>query len=116
MTGKILNTLIEVRQGDSFDIILHIRNDQGENIPLDGSVFKMQVRDDNGAVVFEKNGDITVSGALVHFALTPENTGKTVGNYKADIQWTDKYGRINTVWPQDVNKTGVFRITEQVTK
>lgn len=116
MVGRVVNNLIEVRQGDSFDIVLHVITDKGENMDLDGSTFKMQVRNDNDAVVFEKKGDVTPSDALVRFALTPSETDKDVGDYVTDIQWTDKYGRVNTIFPQDINKVGVFRITRQVTK
>ena len=116
MTGRIINNLIEVRQGDSFDIILHFRNSQGTKINLENSVFEMQVRDNDNRIIFSKDGIITISDASVCFALSPNETDKDVGDYKTDIQWTDKYGHVNTVFPQDVNKVGIFRITPQVTR
>ena len=39
-----------------------------------------------------------------------------VGNYKTDIQLELPDGGVNTIFPADVNKIGVFRITPQVTK
>ena len=116
MTGRIINNLIEVRQGDSFNIVLHFRNSQGAKIDLENSKFEMQVRDNDEHVIFSKEGDITISDASVCFALAPEDTNKNIGKYKTDIQWTDKYGHVNTVFPQDVNKIGIFRITPQVTR
>ena len=117
MSGMILPNLIAVRQGDSFDIVLKFVNGQGQKIDLTDSVFEMQVREiDNDNLVFKKSGEDTVSEAVASFALTPAVTKKNKADYKVDIQWTDKDGRVNTVFPIDVNKVGVFRITEQVTK
>lgn len=116
MTGRIVNNLIEVRQGDSFDIVLHFRNSQGAKLDLVGSNFEMQVRDTAGNMVFRKIGIITVEDASVCFAIAPTDSNSEVGDYNTDIQWTDKNGKVNTVFPQDVNKIGIFRITPQVTR
>jgi len=116
MTGRIIKNLIEVRQGDSFNIVLHFRNSQGVKIDLENSTFEMQVRDNDEHVIFSKEGDVTISDASVCFALSPVETNKDIGDYKTDIQWIDKYGHVNTVFPQDINKIGIFRITQQVTR
>lgn len=117
MSGMILPNLIAVRQGDSFDVVLKFVNEQGQKIDLTDSVFEMQVREiDSDNLVFTKKGEVTASEAVASFALTPAETKYDPADYKVDIQWTDKDGRVNTVFPMDVNKVGVFRITEQVTK
>ncbi len=117
MSGMILPNLIAVRQGDSFDVVLKFVNEQGQKIDLTDSVFEMQVREiDSDNLVFTKKGEVTASEAMASFALTPAETKYDPADYKVDIQWTDKDGRVNTIFPMDVNKTGIFRITEQVTK
>lgn len=117
MSGMILPNLIAVRQGDSFDVVLKFVNEQGQKIDLTDSVFEMQVREiDSDNIIFKKSGEVTVSEAMASFALTPAETKYDPADYKVDIQWTDKDGRVNTIFPMDVNKTGIFRITEQVTK
>lgn len=117
MSGIILPNLIVVRQGDSFDIVLRFTNQQGQRIDLMDSVFEMQVRETSSDnLVFKKNGEVTTSEAMVNFPLMPTETKYEPGDYKVDIQWTDKHGKVNTIFPMDVNKIGVFRITEQVTK
>ena len=88
-----------------------------DRIDLTDSVFEMQVREiDSDNLVFTKKGEVTASEAMASFALTPAETKYDPADYKVDIQWTDKDGRVNTIFPMDVNKTGIFRITEQVTK
>ena len=78
MTGRIVNNLIEVRQGDSFNIILHFRNSQGAKIDLENSKFEMQVRDNEDQLIFSKEGAITISDSSVCFAINSTETDKNI--------------------------------------
>lgn len=118
MTGRILPNanVIEVRQGDSFTITLNIKKGC-KDVDLSGSEIKMQVRriDDN-QLMFELLGtSIDLQVGRIALILTPEMTNIAVGEYKTDIQLSTPDGMVNTIFPADVNKVGIFRVTEQVT-
>lgn len=55
MTGRIINNLIEVRQGDSYPINIEVKQG-GKPVYLTGATMTMQVRDSNNSVVFTLNG------------------------------------------------------------
>lgn len=118
MTGRILQNgnVIEVRQGDSFSIKLRIHKGD-ENIDLTGSKLEMQVRnmDDNSLKFTIVGTHIDIEKGLIALILTPTDTNIDVGDYKTDIQLTTPDGQINTIFPSDVNRIGIFRVTEQVT-
>lgn len=118
MTGRILQNgnVIEVRQGDSFTIKLQFKTGD-VFFDLDGSELKMHVRDDNDDVIMDISG-VVINSKLGQAALilTPEMTSVPVGSYKTDIQITFSDGSVNTFFPADVNKVGILKITEQVTR
>lgn len=116
MSGKISNNVITVRQGDSFALNLQICNEQG-SVDLSDSELIMQVRNHNDALMFEICGTIVDSqNGKYAIILTPQQTNIAVGQYKCDIQLTTSDGSVNTVFPADINKIGVFSVTEQVTR
>ena len=119
MTGRILpnGKVIEVRQGDSFTIRLSITKNNSR-IDFTDAVVNMQVRslDDNTLKFDLLATNIDVSKGQFALILTPTHTNLPVGEYKTDIQLTTKDGSINTIFPADVNRVGVLRITEQVTR
>lgn len=118
MTGRILQNgnVIEVRQGDSFSIKLkfHRGND---SIDLTNAKLEMQVRnmEDNMLKFSVLGTPIEAQEGLMAILLTPEETKLDVGEYRTDIQLTTSDGQVNTIFPSDVNKIGIFRVTEQVT-
>lgn len=118
MTGRILQNgnVIEVRQGDSFSIKINIHKGEGD-FDLTGSEVTMQVRkmDDNELKFSKLATEIDIQKGLVALILTPDDTSIEVGEYKTDIQLSTPDGQINTIFPSDVNKIGIFRVTEQVT-
>lgn len=117
MTGRICNNLIEVRQGDSFVINVIIQGDDDENVDLTSSVLLMQVRDNNDKLMFEVKGtDVDMVDGKMALILTPQQTGIAVGEYVTDIQLTDKNGAVNTIFPANINQTGIFRVTKQITR
>lgn len=116
MTGKVINNVIEVRQGDSFVLNFFMRTG-GQPVDLSGARLKMQVRDDDGNLVFEINGTgVDAKQGKMALVLTPEQTKNPVGNYKTDIQLAGADGSVNTIFPANVGQTGIFIITEQVTE
>jgi hypothetical protein len=119
MTGRILQNgnVIEVRQGDSFTIRLNITKNSSK-IDFTDAVISMQVRgfEDNTLKFDLLATSIDVEKGQFALILTPMHTGISVGDYKTDIQLTTKDGSINTIFPADVNKVGILRITEQVTR
>ena len=118
MTGRIVqnSNVIEVRQGDSFTIKINIHKGDYD-FDLSGSKVNMQVRKmDDNTLKFDKLAtEIDIQKGLVALLLTPADTNIDVGEYKTDIQLTTPDGQINTIFPSDVNKIGIFRVTEQVT-
>ena len=119
MTGRILPgaDIIEVRQGDSFNIKLRFK---AKNKALDLSALKviMQVRkNENDSLDFEKEAEaVEAAQGIYLLRLTPAETSAPAGNYKTDIQVMFANGEVNTIFPQSVAKIGVFRLTPQVTK
>ena len=118
MTGRILQNgnVIEVRQGDSFTIIMKITKNSSK-INLAGAKVDMQIRDDEG---FVKSNilatPVDVENGKFVLLLTPSHTSLPVGSYKTDIRLTTPDGGINTIFPADVSKIGILRITENVAR
>lgn len=115
MSGKVINNLIEIRQGDSFAMNFQIKN-KCQPVDLTGAVMTMQVRDENNNLMFTLSGtDVDVKNGKMALLFTPTQTSIPVGDYNTDIQITTSDGSVNTIFPADVNQIGTFRITEQVT-
>lgn len=120
MAGVILPFMIMVRRGDSFDIVLQLRHDNATgNPPMDltDCEVKMTVKTQSDRVLFSKIGEIfePLTGRA-RIKLTSEETNAEVGDYRTDIQLRLKTGDVHTIYPGDVNKTAVFRITREVTE
>lgn len=116
MAGVILPFMIIVRRGDSFDILMQLRHDE-KPMDLTDCVLSMTVKNQSDRVLFTKEGEIfePLSGKA-RIKLTPEETNNEVGDYRTDIQIRLKNGDIHTIYPGDVNKIAVFRITPEVTQ
>lgn len=116
MTGRIVNNLIEVRQGDSFAINFEIKK-KCNPVDLTGATLLMQVRDSNNNLVFAVSGtDVDIKNGKMALLLTPTQTSAQVGDYNTDIQLTSADGSVNTIFPANVNQIATFRITEQITQ
>lgn len=115
MTGRVVNNLIEVRQGDSFQINFQFKN-KCKPIDVTDSTLVMQVKDSGGNIMFTCLGEVVDAqdGKMI-LNITPTMSSIAVGSYVTDIQLTGADGSVNTVFPADVNAIGTFRITEQVT-
>lgn len=118
MTGRILPyaNIIEVRQGDSFVIKLKIHKGV-KDFDLTDAKVNMQVRNiEDNALKFDLTAE-PIDAQKGEFALliSPTESNIDVGSYKTDIQLSTSDGQINTIFPADVNKVAIFRITEQVT-
>lgn len=115
MTGRVVNNLIEVRQGDSFQINFQFKN-KCKPIDVTGSTLVMQVKDSGGNIMFTCLGEmVDAQDGKMILNITPTMSSIAVGDYNTDIQLTGADGSVNTVFPADVNAIGTFRITEQVT-
>jgi hypothetical protein len=117
MTGTVQNNIITVRQGDSFALNLEIK-DGCTPVDLTGATITMQVRDTvNGNILFGIEATpVDALNGKAALLITPSETSNPVGDYVTDIQLTGADGSVNTIFPADVNKIGVFRITAQVTE
>ena len=116
MSGRIVNNLIEVRQGDSFAINFEIKK-KCKPVDLTGATLLMQVRDSNNNLVFAVNGtDVDIKNGKIALLLTPTQTSAQVGDYNTDIQLTTADGSVNTIFPANVNQIATFRVTEQITQ
>ena len=116
MTGRIVNNLIEVRQGDSYPINIQVKRGC-KPVNLTGATMLMQVRDENNNIMFSLTGTEvdSVNGRMV-LLLSPTQTSIPVGDYVTDIQITGSDGSVNTIFPANVNQIATFRITQQVTQ
>ena len=115
MRGRMLNNLIEVRQGDSFAINFEIKN-KCKPVDLTGATMLMQVRDADNNLKFSLTGtNVDVKNGKMALLFTPAQTNIPVGDYNTDIQITTADGNVNTIFPANVNQIATFRITEQVT-
>lgn len=115
MTGRVVNNLIEVRQGDSFVIDFQLK-ERGKPVDVSNSNLVMQVKDSGGNVMFTciaQHVDDKCGKMLLN--ITPTMTGLAVGDYLTDIQLVDGDGSVNTIFPANVNAVGTFRVTEQIT-
>ncbi len=116
MAGVILPNMIIVRKGDSFDIVLQFRTND-KPLDLTDCIVKMTVRNGEDKVLFTKSGEIfEPASGKVRLKLLPADTNITPADYKTDIQIKLKTGDVHTVYPGDVNKVAVFRITQEVTE
>ena len=116
MTGRMIKNLIEVRQGDSFVIVVHLLQN-GTDVDLSDSVGRMQVRNNAGQLVWELEASvISAEEGRILFEITPEKSSIDVGDYQCDIQLEMSDGSVNTIFPANVNQVGVFRITKQITR
>ena len=116
MSGRIVNNLIEVRQGDSFAINIQVKQ-KCQPVDLTGASLLMQVRNpETNALIFSVNGTaVDVKNGKMALLLTPTETSAMVGDYNTDIQLTTADGSVNTIFPANVNQIATFRITEQIT-
>ena len=119
MTGRISPNFIEVRQGDSFNIILQFKDEQNF-IDISGSSIKMQVRNcKDKKIAFTKIGEIddAIKGKA-HISLIPADTKNLdlETDYVTDIQITFANGEVHTIYPQDCNRVASFIITQNVTE
>lgn len=116
MTGRIINNLIEVRQGDSYPINIQIKQG-GKPVNLTGATLLMQVRDSENHLMFSLRGTaIDAAHGKITLLISPTETNIPVGDYLTDIQLTTEDGSVNTIFPANVNQVATFRITQQVTQ
>ena len=86
-------------------------------INLSGARVDMQVRDDEGSVKFNLSSTpIDAENGKFVLSLAPAHTNIPLGSYKTDIKLITPDGGVNTIFPSDVTKIGVLRITESVTR
>ena len=115
MSGKVQGNIISVRQGDSFTLNFDLSKGC-KPVNLTGATLAMQVCDDAGNIVFQCLGTpVDAAKGKVALILTPSMTSIPEGTYATDIQLTQADGNVDTVFPQDVDAVGVFRITKQIT-
>lgn len=119
MAGVMTPNGIIVKQGDSFDIVLQVRQKCGcKPMDLNDCSVKMQCRtQDTNALVIDLTGDIVEpekGRAIIH--ISPDQTKIDVGDYNTDIQLTLANGDVHTIFPNNISGVGIFRITQQVTE
>ncbi len=116
MSGILNSSGITVRKGDSFTIVIRFKTEQGV-LDISGARIKMDVKDASDTLLFSKSGELTDAiNGLAAIELTPQDTDIEVGEYKTDIQITYANGQVHTIFPQNINKIGYFRVTNQVTE
>lgn len=115
MVGTISSFMITVRKGDSFDIVFQMKAD-GKPMDLTDCEVKMNVKDGD-FLKFSKKGEMfEPENGKFRIKLTPAETSIDVGEYKTDVQIKLKNGDIHTIYPEDVNRVAVFKVTADVTE
>lgn len=119
MTGTIntVSNVITIRQGDSYDLYFQFRVACGTPIDMTNSIVRIQAVNESKETVLSKTAEtIDIQKGLFCLTFTPTDTNIPAGDYQADIQFQTPDGRVHTFFPSNVNKMGILRITEQVTK
>ena len=118
MVGMMTQNGIIVRKGDSFDIIVQIKDKKQKGLNLEGCNLCMSVKNpETNKVIFKIAGEIiSEEEGKVRIAIKPKHTNNSPQDYKTDIQLALKNGDVHTIFPKDINKVGIFRITEDVTE
>ena len=119
MVGKIMPNHIEIRQGDSFTILLQFK-DRNNPINISNSILKMSVKNKaDGKTVITKHGiiDDAIKGKA-HISIQPEDTKKlnVTDEFITDIQITFANGETHTIYPQTVGKVASFIVSQHVTE
>ena len=114
MSGGIIeqSNIIEVRQGDSFDIFIHLQKN-GQNINLSDAVVSLTVYDFIGSGVILKKDAVGVDlkNGKVCLEICPEDTEKMLeGDYSCTIKVHMENGRVHTFFPQGISRRGTFRV------
>jgi hypothetical protein len=118
MTGRILQNgnIIEVKQGDSFTIVMKITKNNSK-INLSGARVDMQVRNNEDTIMFNLSSTpIDAENGRFVLSISPAHTNIPIGSYRTDIKLITPDGGVNTIFPADVNKIGIFRVTETITR
>ena len=117
MSGRMVKNIIEIRQGDSYAINVQVKDKKGCPVNLTGAVLFQQVKSGDGNIVLQVTGtEVDVLKGKMVLLFTPDMTAIPVGDYETDIQVTIADGNVNTIFPENVNQVGIFRITKQVTE
>lgn len=118
MSGNIIipANIIEVRQGDTFIISFQVKKDCSA-YDLDGSIITIKANDKaTNLTVLEKTavGVDMVNGKMA-LVIDPQDTENiAVGDYECIIKITFQNGDVHTIFPEDVRKIGIFRVTPKV--
>lgn len=118
MSGNIIvpANIIEVRQGDSFDIYFHLKKDC-KDYELTGTLVAMVVKDKvDGRLIFEKTAEnVDIAKGKMMLSIYPTDTNNLqLGDYETQIRVIMPDGKIHTIFPDDPKKIGTFRVTKQV--
>ena len=119
MVGKITPNYIEVRQGDSFTILLQFKNED-KFIDISDSAIKMLVKykvDGKTAIIKQGIIDDALNGKA-HISITPEDTKKlnVKDEFITDIQITFANGETHTIYPQTIGMVASFIVSQHVTE
>lgn len=118
MSGNIIvpSNIIEVRKGDTFVINFQI-NKGCSGVDLEGSTISMCARNKaTNAVVLDKQAvGVDMAKGKMALVIEPKDTQNiTVGDYVCVIKIAFSDGNIHTIFPEDVKKVGIFRVTPSV--
>lgn len=114
MTGMMTRNGILIRQGDSYDIVMHFKSKNGEDFDISGAEISLNVKSE-GELLFCVAGELvepTHGKALIK--ILPQHTSVDVGKYEANIKVVFANGDVHTIFPQDITKNAVFEISEGV--
>lgn len=114
MSGNIIEqaNIIEVRQGDSFDIFIHLIKDN-KSINLSESTISLTVYNNIGnSIVLQRDSvGVDMENGKVCIEIYPSDTEKMLaGDYPCTIRALLENGRVHTFFPSGVSRKGTFRV------
>lgn len=114
MTGIMTHEGILIKQGDSYDIVMHFKDKCGKDLDITGAIITLSVKNEESSVL-SVNGEIVepLKGMAV-IKITPLHTAIDVGVYEANIRVVFANGDVHTIFPQDITKNAVFEIVKGV--
>lgn len=114
MTGIMTHEGILIKQGDSYDIVMHFKDKCGGDLDITGAAITLNVKSDEASVLSIAGEIVEPLKGLAVIKITPQHTAIDVGVYEANIRVVFANGDVHTIFPQDITKNAVFEIAEGV--
>ncbi len=114
MTGIMTHDGILIKQGDSYDIVMHFRSKCGKDFDISGANVTLNIKSGENNLFSIEGEIIEPAKGLAVIKITPQHTSVEAGVYEANIKAVFANGDVHTIFPQDITKNAVFEIVQGV--